>query len=115
MKHEEYLDKWWYERPRYGTLEDALNHDAETIKRLLKGHDKEKSQAINEIVQHIIYEYLDSTKTSKDFEDFSIRYLGKDKYDEVVRMWLKEKGNQFANQVGMPELVRPMAIFMTKE
>lgn len=103
---------WWNERPRYGTLKQALDYDVESIEKLLDHGDRET--AIH-IVKNIAYAFDEHNTTSKEFEDFTISYLGKEKYEEISNAWLTQKTNSFFDKVGMPNEMKPMSRFIIDE
>ena len=100
-------------RPRYSTLEDALNYDKEYVNKLLNKDKLSKVEKhwIASFHNKVCYEYVDSNKTIKSWEDFLQDRLG-DKYEQLIKEWLQMCDNEFFQRVGMDEQMKPSAVYL---
>lgn len=103
------VDNWYMNRPRMGTLVDALNHDKKTINQLLNRGDEEAKAAIARIVDCVMFEYAHSNQVNREFENFMREYYGDEKFDECLKAWLTSVGNDFFQRAGMPQEQKPIS------
>lgn len=107
-----------YHRPRFGTLKEAYDFDSNEFLALLNRDDLQDNDAVKyrlaALYERVVYEYIDSNDTNKSWGEFQIRRIGKEKYDQLLAEWIRERGNEFFQRVGLPEAQKPSAIYMFK-
>ena len=102
-------EKWAMNRPRMGTLQDAMAYDAKTINELLNRGDEAAKCAIAHIIMAMQFEYVESNKITNDFETYLKSYYGENKFQEAMNTWLIAKSNEFFENVGMSEAKKPIS------
>lgn len=114
----EMMREYDYKRPRYQTLEEALNFDKEFINKLLNLDDLAENEAakamIAEIHDRTVFEFTQTNEIAKSFDDFIQERLGDEKYNRLIMEYLQRQGNEFFQGVGMEEMMKPGAIYLFK-
>lgn len=106
------VEKWQYNRPRMGTLEDALDFDKKTINQLLNRGDEAAKCAIGRIVDAIFFEYAESNRVNNDFYKFAETFYGEKKFNACMKAWLTSVGNSFWERAGMPQEQQPISTLL---
>ena len=88
------------------SLQDALEYDQELFNRilnkpLLTGADKYNLAAI---FAQCASEYMESSKISKDFEEFLVEVNGKEWYDSMMKSYLQRQSREMSKNLNCPEL-----------
>ena len=94
-------------------MKDALDFDRAFVNEILNKDSLSKVDKhwIASMHNRACSEYLESTQTSKSFEEFVKERLGKKTYDKLVNELLQRQGNEFFQRTGMEEEMKPSAIY----
>ncbi len=100
-------------RPRF-SLQEALKFDRELFNRILNkplisGADKYN---LASMFAQSSYEYAESTKTNKEFEDFLIEVNGREWFDNMVSAYLQRQNRKLAKTLNCPELTNNKGIYL---
>ncbi len=100
-------------RPRTA-LKEALDYDINMLNDILNKRDLECADKYNiaSMFSQCVNEYLNSSQTSKDFEEFLIEVMGKEWYDNMITKWLARKSRKWAKDLNCPELADNKGIYL---
>lgn len=95
-------------------LSEALEYDRKYINRILNKSELLDADRFNisSVVSLLSFEFEDSAKTSKEFEEFLIEVNGKEWYDNMSRAFMQRKMNEFALNVGAPEMFNGRGMYL---
>ena len=105
-------ESWWRDRPRMGTLADALEYDKKFINQLLNRGDEPAKAAIAYIVEYDLWECVENNKVNKSFSDFMQAFYGEKKFAACMHAWLTKEGNEFWARAGMPQEQKPISTIL---
>lgn len=96
------------------SLQAALDYDRELVNKILNKQTLTKADRYNlaGIVAQCTYEYLESTKISKEFEDFLIEVNGKEWYDNMMHGYLQRQSRELAKKLKCPELANNQGLYL---
>lgn len=103
------------ERPRF-YLKEALEYDKQYVNKILNHENLSIKDKVNiaDVVSYLSNELLNTTETTKSFEDFTIEIMGREWFDNMIAKWLQRKNNEMAAKLNCPELFNPKGIFFMK-
>lgn len=100
------------------SLNDAVQFDKDYVNELLNKDYKDPAESeaakymIASIIDGLAFTLLDSNETANSWDQFLQERLGPKKYSKYIGEWLQRQGNEFFNRVGMPEEMKPSAIYL---